>query len=137
MYAEPTRNPVRPLPPFPLYSRKSAFLVFQRPHLFPFFRFCGKIQVLAQNGQNRRRRNQTAGFRRVMGKQLQEVVMFPAEFLKKMYDLLGPDAYAAFLAAADRPRSVALRMNRLKSEMPPELPAFGLTPVPWARDGFY
>lgn len=137
MYAEPARNPVRPLPAFPLYSRKSAFLVFQRPHLFPFCRFCGKIQVLAQNGQNRRRRNQTAGFRRVMGKQLQEVVMFPAEFLKKMYDLLGPDAYAAFLAAADRPRSVALRMNRLKSEMPPELPAFGLTPVPWARDGFY
>lgn len=63
--------------------------------------------------------------------------MFPLEFSRRMRRLLGETDYAAFLAAADRPRSVALRLNPLKTANLPDLTPFGLTPVPWAKTGFY
>lgn len=59
--------------------------------------------------------------------------MFPTEFLSRLRRLLGEDEFAAFLAAADRPRAVALRLNPLK-----KLPAVcGGEPVPWAENGCY
>ena len=59
--------------------------------------------------------------------------MFPTEFLQRMRNLLGEDEFAAFLAAADRPRAVAMRLNTLK-----KLPAIcGCEPVPWAENGYY
>ena len=59
--------------------------------------------------------------------------MFPPEFLRRMEALLGPADYDAFLAAAERPRAVALRLNALK-----KLPAVcGGDPVPWAKNGWY
>ena len=59
--------------------------------------------------------------------------MFPPAFLRRMEALLGPADYEAFLAAAQRPRAVALRRNTLK-----QLPAVAVgDPVPWAKDGYY
>ena len=57
--------------------------------------------------------------------------MLPELFLARMQRLLGTE-YEAFLAAYDRPRNVGLRLNPLKTDMPPALAQFGLTPVPWA-----
>ena len=62
--------------------------------------------------------------------------MLPPLFLERMEALLGPE-YPDFLAAYDRPRNVGLRRNPLKTASPPDLSAFGLTPVPWAENGFY
>ena len=62
--------------------------------------------------------------------------MLPALFEARMKALLGEE-YAAFLAAYDRPRNVGLRLNPLKTETYPDLSRFGLTPVPWAENGFY
>ena len=62
--------------------------------------------------------------------------MFPELFEARMKALLG-DEYAAFLASYDRPRNVGLRLNPLKTETPPDLSQFGLTPVSWAENGFY
>lgn len=61
--------------------------------------------------------------------------MFPTEFEARMRRLLGAE-YDAFEAAADRPRSAGLRLNPLKTDAPPDLPAFSLSPVPWAENGF-
>ncbi len=62
--------------------------------------------------------------------------MLPPLFLEKMDALLGPE-FPAFLASYDRPRNVGLRLNPLKTDSPPDLRRFGLTPVPWAEDGYY
>lgn len=62
--------------------------------------------------------------------------MLPQEFLKRMRSMLGEAEYAAFLSSYDRPRSVGLRLNPLKTERVPALP-FGLTEVSWAQNGFY
>ena len=62
--------------------------------------------------------------------------MFPELFEIRMKTLLG-DEYAAFLASYDRPRNVGLRVNPLKAGEVPDLSQFGLTPVPWARFGYY
>ena len=62
--------------------------------------------------------------------------MLPELFLARMQRLLGTE-YEAFLAAYDRPRNVGLRLNPLKTGLPPALAQFGLTPVPWAENGFY
>ena len=62
--------------------------------------------------------------------------MFPELFEARMQALLGAE-YAEFLASYDRPRNVGLRVNPLKTEQVPDLSRFGLTPVPWARHGFY
>ena len=62
--------------------------------------------------------------------------MLPTLFLQRMQALLGAE-YPAFLAAYDRPRNVGLRRNPLKTGTPPALSQFGLTPVPWAENGFY
>ncbi len=62
--------------------------------------------------------------------------MLPSLFLSRMETLLNAE-FPAFLAAYDRPRNVGLRLNPLKTADPPDLSAFGLTPVPWAEHGFY
>ena len=62
--------------------------------------------------------------------------MLPELFLARMQRLLGTE-YEAFLAAYDHPRNVGLRLNPLKTGLPPALAQFGLTPVPWAENGFY
>lgn len=58
-------------------------------------------------------------------------------FFRRMERLLGTSEFQAFLAAAGRPRAVALRLNPLKTRRPPDLSCFGLSPVPWAEDGYY
>ena len=63
--------------------------------------------------------------------------MFPEGFLKRLEAQLGPEELAEFLAAAEHPRWVALRLNKLKTHTPPPLPQFGLSPVPWADSGYY
>ena len=62
--------------------------------------------------------------------------MLPDGFTKRMQALLGAD-FDAFAASYDRPRSVGLRLNPLKTDAPPALAQFGLSPVPWAESGFY
>ena len=62
--------------------------------------------------------------------------MLPAAFLTRMERLLGPE-YPAFLQSYDLPRHVGLRFNPLKTDAPPALPAFGLTPVPWEPNGYF
>ena len=62
--------------------------------------------------------------------------MLPAAFLTRMERLLGPE-YPAFLQSYDLPRNVGLRFNPLKTDAPPALPAFGLTPVPWEPNGYF
>ena len=62
--------------------------------------------------------------------------MFPSLFEARMQGLLGEE-YADFLASYDRPRNVGLRINPLKTEAVPDLSRFGLTPVPWAKNGYY
>lgn len=62
--------------------------------------------------------------------------MLPESFAVRMKKLLGAQ-YDAFLASYDRPRSVGLRLNPLKTNTPPALDEFDLTPVPWAQNGFY
>jgi len=62
--------------------------------------------------------------------------MFPELFEARMKALLG-DEYADFLASYDRPRNVGLRVNPLKTTEIPDLSQFGLSPVPWARYGYY
>jgi len=61
--------------------------------------------------------------------------MLPELFVSRMRSLLGEE-YDEFFAAYDRPRNVGLRINPLKTENPPALACFGLTPVPWAKDGY-
>lgn len=58
-------------------------------------------------------------------------------FSRRMERLLGTSEFQAFLAAAERPRAVALRLNPLKTRRPPDLSCFGLSAVPWAEDGYY
>ena len=60
--------------------------------------------------------------------------MLPEVFCEKMRSLLG-DEYPAFLAALDRPRALGLRLNPLKTDVPPALP-FPLEPVPWEPTGY-
>ena len=62
--------------------------------------------------------------------------MLPELFLKRMQLLLGSE-YDDFLASYARPRNVGLRFNPLKTDALPPLAEFGLTPVPWAENGYY
>ncbi len=62
--------------------------------------------------------------------------MLPLLFEQRMKKLLGEE-YPAFAKAYDRPRNVGLRLNPLKTQTPPELPEYGLEPVPWAKYGYY
>ena len=62
--------------------------------------------------------------------------MLPTLFEQRMQSLLETE-YEAFLASYDRPRNVGLRLNPLKTETPPDLSEFGLSPVPWAENGYY
>lgn len=62
--------------------------------------------------------------------------MLPEGFVKRMQALLGAE-FDAFAASYDRSRNLGLRLNPLKTDTPPSLGAFGLTPVPWAEHGFY
>ena len=54
--------------------------------------------------------------------------MLPAGFLTRMERLMGAE-FSAFLAAYDRPRNVGLRLNPLKTHVPPDLSSFGLSPI--------
>ncbi|MCF2670546.1 RsmB/NOP family class I SAM-dependent RNA methyltransferase [Butyricicoccus pullicaecorum] len=62
----------------------------------------------------------------------------PTEFCLRMERLLG-DEYPAFLRAMEGPRSYGLRRNPLKCtpDSADFTGLFGLTPVPWAVEGFY
>ena len=62
--------------------------------------------------------------------------MFPERFEHRMRLLL-QEEYDAFAASYDRPRNVGLRLNPLKTTQPPRLDQFGLTPVPWEKNGYY
>ncbi len=62
--------------------------------------------------------------------------MFPEQFTTRMQALLGAE-YEAFLSSYDRERTVGLRINPLKTTTPPDLSSFGLSPVPWAENGYY
>ena len=62
--------------------------------------------------------------------------MLPELFLARMQRLLGAE-FEDFLAAYDCPRNVGLRLNPLKTDALPPLARFGLSPVPWAENGFY
>lgn len=61
--------------------------------------------------------------------------MLPQQFLQRLQQQLGQE-YPAFLAALERPRAVALRLNPLKTQAFPSLP-FLTGPVPWAQNGYY
>ena len=62
--------------------------------------------------------------------------MLPEAFTKRMKTLLAEE-YGAFLDSFSRPRAVALRLNPLKTQVPPDLSGFSLRPVPWEPCGFY
>ena len=62
--------------------------------------------------------------------------MIPEAFTARMQRLLGTD-YDAFAASFSRPRAVALRLNPLKTDAPPDLSAFSLRLVPWEPCGYY
>ena len=62
--------------------------------------------------------------------------MFPERFEIRMKTMLGAE-FEDFAASYDRPRNVGLRLNPLKTTCPPDLSRFGLTPVPWEKNGFY
>ena len=64
----------------------------------------------------------------------------PGAFTEKMKRLLG-DEYGAFMKSYDESRVQGLRFNGCKGD-PAEMEAenrerFGLSPVPWCREGFY
>ncbi len=59
--------------------------------------------------------------------------MLPEGFTARMSRLLGEE-YEAFLASYERPRSVGLRENTLKTDRAPE---YCTQRVPWAADGYY
>lgn len=58
--------------------------------------------------------------------------MLPPEFLTRMEALLGAE-YPAFLRSYDRPLQKGLRLGRKGKGL--DIP-FGLTPLPWAENGF-
>lgn len=64
----------------------------------------------------------------------------PEEFLAKMRGLLGEE-YDAFAESCGGGRLQGLRLNPLKvredCERQKIIAKFGLTPIPWARDGYY
>ena len=62
--------------------------------------------------------------------------MIPEAFTSRMKRLLCED-YDAFLESFNRPRAVGLRLNPLKTNTPPDLSQFALTPVPWEPCGYY
>ncbi len=62
--------------------------------------------------------------------------MLPELFEARMKALLGEE-YPDFLASYARPRAVGLRLNPLKTKDFPALSQFGLTPIPWAKYGYY
>ena len=64
--------------------------------------------------------------------------MLPIEFQERMQEMLGEE-YSEFLKGYDKPRFHALRRNPLKigeEEFKEKIP-YELTPVPWAKHGYY
>lgn len=63
----------------------------------------------------------------------------PGEFKKKYQQLMEPGEYSDFLESFSRPKISGLRVNRLKIDVSQwlEISPFKMSPVPWARDGFY
>lgn len=64
--------------------------------------------------------------------------MLPKEFSERMKEMLGGE-YGEFLACWEKEKYQGLRVNTLKAgaEELPEKSPFTLSPVPWARDGWY
>lgn len=61
--------------------------------------------------------------------------MYPDGFAEKMRRLLGSADYAAFAAAAERPRAAGLRLNTLKPGG--DAAGFITEQVPWCETGYY
>ena len=63
----------------------------------------------------------------------------PLEFEKKYESLMTPGEYNDFIASLYETKKTALRVNRLKIDIPKwlDISPFKLSPVPWSRDGFY
>ena len=64
--------------------------------------------------------------------------MLPQDFLDRMEQMLGEE-YPAFLESYEKERYQSLRINTLKADRQQFLKQapFALTPVPWAKNGFY
>ncbi len=64
--------------------------------------------------------------------------MLPEQFLQRMERMLG-DEYPAFLAACEKDRALALRLNPQKTSPEDFLKKapFHLRPIPWEPDGFF
>ena len=60
----------------------------------------------------------------------------PEEFTRRMKLLLEPEDFKAFIESYSDDKSYGLRINPLKIESQETLPFF-LSPVPWAKEGFY
>ncbi|PYI56482.1 RsmB/NOP family class I SAM-dependent RNA methyltransferase [Paenibacillus flagellatus] len=76
------------------------------------------------------------------------MIELPQRFIERIREQLGPEA-EAFIGTYDEPRTQGLRLNPLKLGGPATganghesfrdelIRRFGLTPVPWCRDGYY
>ena len=66
-------------------------------------------------------------------------MMLPAEFEKKMKDLLGTDGYQDYLNCFDNPRHYGLRVNTAKISVEDflKIAPWPLQPIPWISNGFY
>lgn len=64
--------------------------------------------------------------------------MLPKDFLNRMETMLDKDDYDAFLKSYEQKKAYGLRINPLKWNVDAcqALP-FSLTPIPWAKEGFY
>lgn len=60
----------------------------------------------------------------------------PQDFIKRMQELL-KDEFDSFLSGYQNTKSYGLRVNPLKYTKDPKALPFTLTPVPWAKEGFY
>lgn len=69
---------------------------------------------------------------------MENKLLLPADFTKMMESLLG-DEYEQFDKSYEKERSAGLRYNPLKCSFEDfsEAVPFSLTPVPWAKEGFY
>lgn len=82
-------------------------------------------------GKNKKRRSSVNRQSRIL----------PPAFLERMKKMLPEEEYSAFLAAYQKPRHQALRVNTLKCSVEDFLKTaaeeFALEPVPWCPEGFY
>ena len=60
----------------------------------------------------------------------------PQDFITRMQELL-KEEFDSFLSGYQNTKSYGLRVNPLKYNKDPKALPFTLTPVPWAKEGFY